>query len=94
MRINLSTRAADRRALLFHIGCADVRDDGWQDAVLAWLAEIYKALDFPTTARAAGAAFEIDDALVDNIVNSGRLDTNPVRLSAGELRGVLESIRG
>lgn len=94
MRINLSARAADRETLLFHLGCGRYDDENWQEGVLQWLGGIYRDLEFPATAREAGSTFDVDDRLVDNIVNSGRLDTNPIRLTASDLRSVLESICG
>jgi len=94
MRTNLHARAANRKELLFHIGCPDPGESSWQEAVLAWLDGLYDALEFPRTAREAGQSFEVDDQMIRNIVTSGRLDTNPVRLTESGLRDVLESIRG
>jgi alcohol dehydrogenase class IV len=94
MRINLPARAPDRKKLLFHIGLAPYDDGDWQEAVLEWLGGMYRDLEFPATARDAGTPFEVDDRLIDNIVNSGRLDTNPVRMTAADLRSVLQSICG
>jgi len=94
MRINLPSRTADRRDLLFHIGCETWQNEHWTSAVLSWLDDLYAALEFPATAADAGRRFDIDDAIVDNILRSGRLDTNPVRLDALQLRRILESIRG
>jgi alcohol dehydrogenase class IV len=94
MRTNLPARAPDRKKLLFHIGLAPYDDGDWQEAVLEWLGGMYRDLEFPATARDAGTPFEVDDRLIDNIVNSGRLDTNPVRMTAADLRSVLQSICG
>jgi alcohol dehydrogenase len=94
MRTNLRARAVDRKDLLFHIGCPDASESAWQHAVLDWLDGIYRALDFPRTAREAGQPFDVDDRLIRNIINSGRLDTNPVPLTESALRDVLETIRG
>jgi len=94
MRINLSSRADDRKQLLFHIGREDYRDEDWIQTVLEWLDDIYATLEFPATAAAAGRTFSIDDAIVDNIIHSGRLDTNPVKLNASELRSILQVISG
>ncbi len=94
MRVNVATRAADRRQLLFNIGREGVADERWIDAVHEWLDALYAALEFPASASAAGRAFEVDDGIVDNIMRSGRLDTNPVKLGAPELRRILEGIRG
>jgi len=94
MRTNLRARAANRGELLFHLGLDDPGERMWEQAVLAWLDELYAALDFPRTARDAGRPFDVDERLVNNIVRSGRLDTNPVKLTEAALRDVLESIRG
>lgn len=94
MRTNLGARAANRRDLLFHLGLDDPGEGKWEQAILDWLEELYRSLDFPRTARAAGQPFEVDQRLVHNIIHSGRLDTNPVKLTESALRSVLESIRG
>lgn len=94
IRVNLPSRAADYGDLLFHLGVSPADGQDWERAICAKVAELYRAIDFPKTAREAGRQFDIDDALVTRIIASGRLETNPVRLGSGTLRDVLMSIRG
>lgn len=94
MELNLASRTADRAQLLFHIGREARANRPWATVVLDWLDDLYSALDFPATAARAGRSFDVDDAIVHNIIRSGRLETNPVKLDPPELRRVLEEIRG
>ena len=93
IRLNLRARADDSAKLLSHM---DIRahGDDWEAQVCAAVAKLYSAVEFPLTARAAGATFDIDDGLIDRIISSGRLDTNPVIVGKETLREVLNTIRG
>jgi alcohol dehydrogenase len=94
VRLNLRSRTATRDELMFHLGVTAGNGENWEAAVRRKLAEVQASVDFPKTARDAGQPFDVDDDLIDKIVGSGRLDTNPVQLSRRTLRGVLTSISG
>lgn len=93
IRINLRARADDRANLLSHLDIHANSDD-WEARIRAAIAELYSAVEFPRTARDAGSTFDIDDVLIERIISSGRLDTNPVIVGKETLRDVLNTIRG
>jgi len=86
---------SDQKDLLFHAGLlGSLNKATWGQDLLDWLTNLYHQLDFPITAVAAGHPFDIDDQLLNNIVNSGRLETNPIPIDVPELRELLRTIRG
>jgi len=93
VRINLHTRADDRDELMFHLGVTPNGDATWEESVNRKLAGLYESLEFPTTAHDAGRSFDVTDVLIKNIMDSGRLETNPVRITETTLGDVLNSIR-
>jgi alcohol dehydrogenase class IV len=94
VRLNLKSRAEDRSDLMAHLGVNIATDLHWESAVCAHLAKFYVELDFPKTVRDAGCSFQVNDDLVQQIISSGRLETNPARIGRETLRDVLVRIHG
>lgn len=93
MRMNGEAIGRERFSLLLQ---ALGRPDG-SDAPARteqWIRDFMLQLDMPQTASAAGRHFEISKPLLDAIINSGRLDTNPAAVSEPRLTEILAAVRG
>jgi alcohol dehydrogenase class IV len=94
VRINLPTLNGKLSAMMAALGARIQSGQSAEQAILADLRALYAAIELPWTAADAGRHFDVDDRLIDDIVGSGRLNTNPVRVGREQLRSILSLING
>ena len=90
-KINAPVIGGRRLAMLAH--ALGVEPDG-PAAIEQRVRDLIAELDLPPTASAAKRDFTIDEATMNAVLHSGRLDTNPASVSESLLRDILMELKG
>lgn len=94
VKLNAAVIGGDRLALLSQaLGVASRGDDG-PAAIERRVRDLIAEVELPQTASAANRDFTIDDATMNAVLHSGRLDTNPAPVSESLLRDILAELKG